>query len=97
MLRWRAGTIKAPGEKLLRVRFAEEEGRIVNIAISGDFFMHPEDGIERLQDMLAGLPPDEKIIAENLKIFISGSTIELVGISAESIARVIATAQAMER
>ncbi|TAL35186.1 MAG: lipoate--protein ligase family protein, partial [Spirochaetes bacterium] len=52
MPRLMAGIVKAPGEKLVRVRFILDAGRVTAIKISGDFFIHPEDAVESLENSL---------------------------------------------
>jgi lipoate---protein ligase len=96
MPRLMAGIVKAPGEKLVRVRFHLDAGRVSGLKISGDFFIHPEDAVERIENSLNNLPFDENSAVEKLKNLIRGGTIELVGVSPESIARAIATSVPVE-
>jgi len=50
---------KVPGGKLLKVAVEHEGGRIVEAKVTGDFFMHPEDAVERLEGRLAGVEMSE--------------------------------------
>ena len=50
---------KVPGGKLLKVAVDYDSGRIVSVRINGDFFAHPEDGVERLEAALSGKRIDE--------------------------------------
>jgi lipoate---protein ligase len=45
---------KVPGGKLLRVSVDHEGSRIVAVKFTGDFFVHPEEAVERLEGRLAG-------------------------------------------
>jgi lipoate-protein ligase A len=45
---------KVPGGKLIKVSLIEGNGRIQEIKITGDFFLHPEDSIEDLERALVG-------------------------------------------
>ena len=46
---------KVPGGKLVRLH-AEVDAAIRRIRISGDFFLHPEEAIEHIEEALVGLP-----------------------------------------
>ena len=54
---------KVPNGKLLRVSLDFEGGKIKAIKITGDFFMHPETGVELIESTLAGQEIDEGIVA----------------------------------
>jgi hypothetical protein len=47
---------KIPGGKLLLCEIDIEDEVIKTIKISGDFFMHPEDAINELEETLLGTP-----------------------------------------
>lgn len=48
------GSCKVPGGKLVRVRV--EYGRTIEeVTITGDFFLHPEEGIGALEESLRGM------------------------------------------
>ena len=46
---------KVAGGKLIKVSLGVEDGRIVDIKVTGDFFMHPEEKIEELENTLTGV------------------------------------------
>jgi len=50
---------KAPGGKLIRVRVRHKDGIIESIMFNGDFFIHPEEAIEELEQGLKGKSMDE--------------------------------------
>ena len=56
--------LKIPGGKLIRVKFSKREDKISDIMISGDFFLHPEDGIEELERRLTGAKIDWKVLQD---------------------------------
>ncbi len=68
--------------KLIRVDAIFRDGKIEKIKITGDFFLHPEDKIEELENSLEGreITQVKNIAQEVLK------DAEYVGISAETIA-----------
>ena len=45
---------KVPGGKLIKISLVEDNGRIQDLKITGDFFLHPEDFIESLERALIG-------------------------------------------
>ncbi len=45
---------KVPGGKLIRIRMELEDEVIKRIKITGDFFIYPEETIERLEEELTG-------------------------------------------
>jgi lipoate---protein ligase len=77
---------KVPGGKLLRISADIENGIIRDIKITGDFFMHPEDAIERLEATLKGTKVDELLKAK-IERAIAGATI--VGASPSDFVRAI--------
>lgn len=72
---------KVPGGKLMAAETEVEDGRLVNVKITGDFFMHPEEAIEELEDMLIGLHVDASAIEDAVEEFFHGHSIELIGAS----------------
>jgi lipoate---protein ligase len=47
--------IKSPVGKLLKASVSFEGDVILSVKLSGDFFIHPEDAIERLEEALVGV------------------------------------------
>jgi len=73
---------KVPNGKLLRID-AEIEGlQIKQIKIHGDFFMHPESGLESLEDACLGsdIGPD---LFKNIEKICSG--LSMIGVSSDDI------------
>ncbi|MBI1971809.1 MAG: hypothetical protein HYS53_00770 [Candidatus Aenigmarchaeota archaeon] len=81
-------TEKVAGGKLLRVKVDFEE-RIKNVQITGDFFAHPEDIIEKIEASLGnlGLDSSEEQIREKIENVIAKTGADVVGIDAAAIAR----------
>ncbi|QLH74052.1 MAG: hypothetical protein HPY73_00350 [Methanomassiliicoccales archaeon] len=50
---------KVPGGKLVRVRTERKDGKIVSVRIEGDFFVHPEEGLEKMERSLVGLRTED--------------------------------------
>jgi lipoate-protein ligase A len=50
------GEYKVPGGKLVVVDFDVEDGRIGGFRLAGDFFLEPDDALERVDAAVTGLP-----------------------------------------
>jgi hypothetical protein len=76
---------KVPGGKLLKVSVEHEGGRIVWVNVTGDFFMHPEDAVERLEERLKGARVDdvEGIVRDSMR------DVGLYGVDVDSIVKSI--------
>lgn len=72
---------KVPGGKLLKVTVEYEGIALKSVRVNGDFFAHPEDGIERLEKRLAGVKVEDVdgVVTESLK------DVELYGVDVRSI------------
>ncbi|MBI4167369.1 MAG: hypothetical protein HY515_00280 [Candidatus Aenigmarchaeota archaeon] len=81
-------TEKVAGGKLLRVKVEFGE-KIDKVRITGDFFAHPEDVIEKIESSLAGLAlsATEDEIRNKVENVIAKTSADIVGIDAASIAR----------
>lgn len=88
-------TEKVPGGKLLRIKVDYDE-KVSDIKITGDFFIHPEDSVTDIENLLKGTSrnEDEKTIADKISIFVSQNKIQLVGIDPAAISRVLKAAMA---
>ena len=81
---------KIHGGKLVRVKVNYDDV-IHDIKISGDFFLHPEDAIEDIERSLVGLRSnaDESTIAGIISEVVDVKGIQMVGITPESVAKVV--------
>lgn len=61
--------LKVPGGKLLRAASTVRHGRLEEIKITGDFFMHPEEALEELEERLKGIQADEEAIRKTVEKF----------------------------
>lgn len=73
---------KVAGGKLLRVRLTlvgdVEPRTIGSISITGDFFMHPEEAIDTLEQALAGVSFQEQALLQAVTTFFVGD-VEVIG------------------
>jgi lipoate---protein ligase len=84
--------LKREGEKLLRLYLDLEGHVIAGVRITGDFFAYPEEGIEAIEASLEGMSLDEGSITRRIVSVCRERGIELVGISAETVAVAIVMA-----
>lgn len=90
-------TEKVPGGKFLRIR-VDYEDVIKHVSITGDFFLHPEEFIEKIESALFGIDVNDsqENIENVVKEVIKNNSIEIIGIDAEAIARNVKAAIASE-
>ncbi len=81
---------KIPGGKLVEVRVEYGE-RILGVEIVGDFFMHPEEALGRIEDCLIGMRSGEaeSAMVEAIRKEAENAGVEMIGISPEAIAKAI--------
>lgn len=70
---------KVEGGKLLRIDVEISEGIVNNIEIRGDFFVHPEEGLGKIEEEVEGC--DLKEVREKAEKVIQSQGIEVVGFS----------------
>ena len=81
------GEYKVPGGKLVAVDVEADEGRITHAAVSGDFFLEPDEALEDINAALVGLHTDTKVddIAASIAQRIPDDA-EMIGFSPEAVA-----------
>lgn len=86
------GVHKAPGG-LIRIIWRDREGLIDDVVLSGDFFVEPADGLERLGRRLVGLPADPGQVADALAA--GWQEIRVPGVTVEDVVRAMAAGMTM--
>lgn len=76
--------LKVPGGKLLKI-FLDYDDKINKIKITGDFFLHPEESLEKLEEELIGLELDKDLLLKKIDGFLKKNNIKLFGINSENI------------
>ncbi len=81
---------KVPGGKMVSVRLVYGP-KIMSVQILGDFFLHPEDALPRMEKALVGTSPRAKKeeIAGRISKVLAMSGAELIGVTPEAIAETI--------
>lgn len=78
--------VKIPAGKLLKLSADVEGGVLKTVALRGDFFAHPEEGFDRAEASLAGIPaPDFR---RAFAAALAREGVELFGLSADAAADV---------
>jgi lipoate-protein ligase A len=80
--------LKVEKGKLIKT-FLDYNGKINEIKITGDFFVHPEEGIEMLEKELVGKELDRNVLLEKIDNFFRKNEIKLFGIDPESLVTAI--------
>ena len=81
------GELKVKGGKLIKCTLELDEEKIKRIKITGDFFMYPEDAIEKLEKALQDTQFDEEEISKKVKEALKD--VELIGVAMEDFVDVI--------
>ena len=81
------GEYKTPGGKLVVVDFDVANDELANVAVTGDFFLYPEDALDPITGALEGVPitSTPEAIAEAVQAVLDDAA-ELVGTSPKGIA-----------
>ena len=83
-------TYKVPGGKLVRVKvdFAHS---INEVSVTGDFFMHPEEGVADIENCMRGMDSDapEEKISGRIRDTVSSKGIVMIGVTEDTIARLV--------
>jgi lipoate-protein ligase A len=80
---------KVPGGKLLAAETSVDDGCLAKVKITGDFFMHPEEAIEGLEEALSGILTTDASIDEAIEGFFGDRTILLIGASPRDFVHVL--------
>ncbi|MEM2109339.1 MAG: lipoate protein ligase C-terminal domain-containing protein [Candidatus Odinarchaeota archaeon] len=71
--------LKVKGGKLVKCRLEVEDGCIKSIRYIGDFFLHPEESIERLEALLTGVKATGDKVKYIIEDFFKDSELKLIG------------------
>ncbi len=76
--------------KLVKIEVDYDES-IRKLKITGDFFLHPEDILEKIENSMLGLKREESMetIASKIHTIVEVHDVQMIGISPESLAQII--------
>ena len=92
----RESSYKVPGGKLVKVKLKIACERITEVSILGDFFLHPEETLLKIEQSLVGSPIEETEIESTITQILEGSEASLIGATAADIAKIIMMAGTSE-
>jgi hypothetical protein len=93
MQKERASDYKAPGGKLVRIRLKEDQGQILSVKITGDFFLIPEESLRKLEKMLEDAPLKEPELRLLVDRFFRGTNAQGLGVSSDDFVKAILSAK----
>lgn len=84
------GEYKTPGGKLVVSDLGIHDGKLIDVVISGDFFLEPPEALTQITQSLENLPAatTEDEIASRVRGAVPDGT-EMVGFSPEAIAKAV--------
>ena len=84
------GEYKTPGGKLVIADFDVQDGCLGGVEVSGDFFLEPPEALADITTALEDAPADlaEEEFADRISAAL-GPEVEMVGFSAEAVARAV--------
>ena len=82
--------------KLIRISLDTNQGLITRVQVCGDFFLHPEESLESIEAALVGMPIDEGLIQRKIEQVAVEHGIQMLGVSAQSLAFTIMKAARWE-
>jgi lipoate-protein ligase A len=83
---------KVEGGKLVKAQVIIDGNRIRKVKVTGDFFLHPEELIEELEEALVGSLLNESSLTELIRSIIEKKNATLLGASPEDFAKCIVMA-----
>ncbi|MEY4312915.1 MAG: hypothetical protein RLZZ319_424 [Actinomycetota bacterium] len=92
------GEYKVPGGKLIVVEAEEKDGRLVDVRVSGDFFLEPDEALEAMTSAIEGLPveADAGEIARRVRDALPDDVV-MLGVHPEAVATAVRRAIAHAR
>lgn len=86
--------LKVKGGKLVRVRVAFDESIVFQVQITGDFFIHPEDGLDAIENVFIGMrvPPSPNEIERLVNEVVTRGNMKIMGFSPNDLAALVAGA-----
>ena len=82
----RRGEYKVPGGKLVVAEVQVDDGVLSRVRISGDFFLEPDEALERIDEALRGLPADSSVGVLTDGVQAATAHADMIGFDARSVA-----------
>lgn len=87
------GEYKVPGGKLVAADVETSGGLMSDVRISGDFFLEPDDALERIDRALSGLPEDADVATLTTVVSDAVGDAAMIGFNPEAVAIAVRRAQ----
>ena len=84
---------KIPEGKLVKISLEFEKQKILSVKIFGDFFVYPEEGLEKIEKELKGKNLEEKEIVQAVENARQKHSLEFFGLNAQGIATAVLMAK----
>ena len=87
MLKTGSATHKVHGGKLIRVDITHDHAAIQSIKITGDFFLHPEEALDEINELLTGaeLPLQVEKLVHEITLLLEMQDAQFIGASPQDI------------
>lgn len=76
---------KVPNGKLLKIFLEDSAGKISSIKITGDFFLYPEENLEKLENYLIGAVLKKEELSAKIEEFLKTAPTTFFGLDTESL------------
>lgn len=83
--------------KLIKITLDYEDGKIDNIKIYGDFFMHPEEGISKIEQGLVGCVLKKEELEGKVSEILNSENIQVFGFDSNQLSEAILMALGGEK
>lgn len=88
-----SSSYKIPGGKLVKIKLWVDSGKVQSITILGDFFLHPEEVIEVIENSLIGMKIEADILLTTVSNVLEKTKATFIGASAEDLVKAIMMAR----
>ncbi len=80
-------THKVHGGKLIRVDITHDDALIQSIKITGDFFLHPEEALDEITELLTGaeLPLQVEKLVQEITLLLEKQDAQFIGASPQDL------------
>jgi lipoate-protein ligase A len=80
------GEYKVPGGKLVAADVEIDHGTLAAVRISGDFFLEPDEALERIDQALTGLPEDTAVDRLSAAVATAAGDARMIGFTPDAVA-----------
>ncbi len=84
---------KVPDGKMIKINLSIDNEQISDIRITGDFFLHPEDTLQKIELKLIGINLSSKKITDAITQVLETTNSTLIGAKAQDFAHAILLAK----